>query len=97
MSEEGLALEAIEDVGPGGHFLIHPHTLRHLKGQWTASFLGRETWEEWEKAGRPEPRDRAREKARAILTEHAPLELGNDLRQELLRIIGERERELSAT
>ncbi len=59
-------------------------------------FLGRETWEEWEAADRPEPKDRAREKARGILAEHAPLPLEEGLGEELLRIIGERERELAA-
>ncbi len=95
VSEEYLALEAIEEVGPGGHFLVDPHTLRHMRELWTARFFGRETWEEWEQAGRPEPRDRAREKARAILAEHTPLELGEELREELLGMIARREGELA--
>jgi trimethylamine--corrinoid protein Co-methyltransferase len=96
VTEEHLALDVIEEIGPGGHYLAHPHTRRHMRENWMARFLGRDTWEEWEGAGRPEPRDRAREKARAILAEHTPLPLEEGLEEELLRMIGERERELSA-
>ncbi len=96
VTEEHLALEVIVEVGPGGHYLAHPHTLEHMREQWMTRFLGRETWEEWEATGRPEPKDRAREKARAILAEHAPLPLEEGLGEELLRMIGERERELAA-
>jgi len=96
VTQEHLALDVIEAVGPGGHFLAHDHTRAHMRELWTSQFLGRESWEEWEAAGRPEPRDRAREKARAILAEHTPLPLDNGVAKELLSIIDARERELSA-
>lgn len=96
VTEEDLALDVIEEVGPGGHFLAQPHTLRHMRELWMPRLLGRDTWEEWEEAGRPEPKDRAREQARAIVAEHAPPPLEEGLGEELLRIIGERERELAA-
>ena len=31
MDEESLALDVIDDVGPGGHFLAQPHTRRHMR------------------------------------------------------------------
>ena len=31
MDEESLALDVIEAVGPGGHFLAQPHTRRHMR------------------------------------------------------------------
>ncbi len=90
VTEEDLGLAAIEAVGPGGHFLAQPHTLTHMRERWMARFFGRETWEDWEAAGRPEPRDRARERALAILAEHEPMPLPDGVEEELIRIIEER-------
>lgn len=44
VDKEHLGTKAIKEVGPGGHFLFHPHTLKHFSHElWlkeaTASFL----------------------------------------------------------
>jgi trimethylamine--corrinoid protein Co-methyltransferase len=75
VTDQDLALEVIEAVGPGGHFLAQPHTLSNMHRQWRSHVFGRESWEEWEATGHPEPRDRARERARRILAEHEPTPL----------------------
>jgi len=72
VSDEELALSVIEAVGPGGHFLGQAHTRTHMRRQWESKIFAREPWEEWEAAGRPEPRERARERAHQILAEHRP-------------------------
>jgi len=68
---EHLALEVIESVGPGGNFMAHPHTLRHMR---TEYFNGngvtdRKSRTRWEQEGRREARDRAREIAKKILAD----------------------------
>jgi len=35
ISEEKAGLEAVRDVGHGHHFMMHPHTLDHLRGELT--------------------------------------------------------------
>lgn len=94
VTEEDLALPVIEEVGPGGHFLAHAHTLAHMREQWVPGTFGRESWEEWEAGGRLEPRDRARERVRAILAEYRPEPLDEDLDRELLAVLDARAREL---
>ncbi len=89
---EDLALEVIEDVGPGGHFLGQAHTLRHMRSQWQARFFGREPWEEWEAAGRPGPSDRARTLALDILAEHEPLPLPDTVEARIVEVIVDHER-----
>jgi trimethylamine--corrinoid protein Co-methyltransferase len=37
VNEETLALDAIKEVGPGGTFLTHGHTKRHLRELWMNS------------------------------------------------------------
>ena len=91
-SEEDLAVDAIDDVGPGGHFLAHPHTLRNMRGLWRSRFFDRGTWEQWEQAGRPQPRERARERARQLVAEHRPMPLPDGVEEQLLEVIASHER-----
>jgi trimethylamine--corrinoid protein Co-methyltransferase len=92
VSDEDLAVDVIDDVGPGGHFLAHPHTLRNMRRNWRPRYFDRATWEEWESSGEPSPRDRARERAREIVAEHRPEPLPEDAEEALLRVIDAHER-----
>ena len=72
--EDHLALDAIREVGPGGNYLLSPHTMRHLRheyfqGNGVSDKGGREVWIQ---QGCLSARDRAI--ARAILDK--PLEPG---------------------
>jgi trimethylamine--corrinoid protein Co-methyltransferase len=72
--EDHLAFEAIHEVGPGGNYLMSPHTMRHLRRQYfqgngVSDKGGRE---EWIQQGSLSARDRARAIACAILDK--PLE-----------------------
>lgn len=92
LSEEDLAVDVIDDVGPGGHFLAHEHTLRNMRRNWLPRTFDRSTWEEWEAAGRPSPHDRAREQVRRILAEHEPDPLPAETEAELRRVIEDHRR-----
>ena len=86
-TDEDLALEVIEEVGPGGHYLAQAHTLRNMRSQWQSRFFGRDPWEDWEAAGRPGPSDRARARAVAILAEHHPAPLPDGVEEQILEVI----------
>jgi len=96
VDEETLAAAVIADVGPGGNFLAHDHTLTHFRNQlhvpsarWT-----RATYEGWaEKDGR-DMGARAVDRVREILEMHAspPLEAG--LEREIGRIEAAAKKEL---
>jgi len=87
VDDELLAVPVIEAVGPAGHFLDQDHTLVHMRERWRGRLFGAETWEAWEEAGRPEPKDRARERAREIVASHEPLALPDDVAAELQAIV----------
>jgi trimethylamine--corrinoid protein Co-methyltransferase len=87
VTEETLALDAIAELAAGADLSAHPHTRRHLAELWTPPTFSHASLEEWEAAGRPDPRDRAREEVRRILAEHQPEPLPEDVDRELLRII----------
>jgi trimethylamine--corrinoid protein Co-methyltransferase len=92
IDDEDLGLEVIEEVGPGGHYLAQPHTLRNMRRMWQPRYFGRDMWEDWEAAGRPEPHERARERLLRILEEHTPSPLPDGVEDRILEVISEHER-----
>jgi len=97
INDETLAIDIIEHIGPGGHYLAQQHTLKYLtKEHYLPKLLNRQSWERWEKEGSKDLREVAREEARRILKEHRPEPLDRDIEEELKKIIKEVEkRELS--
>jgi trimethylamine--corrinoid protein Co-methyltransferase len=91
--EETLAIDIIEAVGPGGHYLTQKHTLEHLrKEHYLPSILNRQNRLKWEKKGSKTLRDVAREETRRILKEHEPEPLEPEVDKELEKTIKELEK-----
>jgi trimethylamine---corrinoid protein Co-methyltransferase len=67
-SEENLAVDVIKKIGPGGSFIVEPHTIKRMK---TAGLLtklsDRDTRSQWTKKGARDIQTRAMERVRAIL------------------------------
>jgi trimethylamine---corrinoid protein Co-methyltransferase len=67
-SEENLAVDVIKKIGPGGSFIVEPHTIKRMK---TAGLLtklsNRDTRTQWEKKGAPDIHARAMARVREIL------------------------------
>jgi trimethylamine--corrinoid protein Co-methyltransferase len=89
---EGLALDVIAEVGPGGHFLAQKHTRRHLREVWIPQL----TQPRPSADGMPPPdiRRRARAKLDRILAEHKPEPLDDAVKAELQEILDAAERDL---
>lgn len=81
VSEETLALDVIDRVGPGGHFLMDEHTMRHMRSElfYPSPVFDRKKRERWEQDGASDAWERAREAALRILEEHQVEPLGPDL------------------
>ena len=95
--DESLALDAINSVGPAGHFLDQEHTLIHMREFWRETHMNRMTWDAWEGAGRPDPQVSANDKARQILETHKPMPLPDGMQEELDAIMDAYEAEALAT
>jgi len=88
VNTEHLAREAIDRVGPGGNFVADPHTYKFLRGErFEPALQYRNSREAWEEAGSKTLVDRAKEKALAILEEHQPNPLPEDIRKELDKFV----------
>jgi len=80
VTDDTLALEVIDQVGPGGHFLTHPHTLKYMRTElFSPKVSDRDLRERWEAKGGLDTRERARAIARRLLQEHRPKGLPQDL------------------
>jgi trimethylamine--corrinoid protein Co-methyltransferase len=68
---EHLALEVIDSVGPGGNFMTHAHTLKHMRTEYFNgnNVTDRKSRTRWEQDGRLDARERARQIARKILAQ----------------------------
>ncbi len=89
MDEESLALDVIEAVGPGGHFLAQPHTRRHMPDA-----VLRAVSQEIGPDGQHyrDPVEVARERALAILERYVPQPLEENAQAELRRIVAAADR-----
>ena len=91
-SSEGLALDVIAKVGPGGHFLSQKHTRKHLREIWIPHL----TQPRPSPGGEPPAgiRQRARARVDQILAEHEPEPLEETAQVELRAILDAAAQEL---
>jgi len=74
VNDETLALDVIDEVGPGGHFLMADHTIRHMRSEfyYPSAVVDRKGWDMWLEDGAQDALERAREIAHDILSSHQP-------------------------
>ncbi|HEY5387585.1 MAG TPA: trimethylamine methyltransferase family protein [Thermoleophilia bacterium] len=90
LDDEGLALEAIAEVGPGGHFLGHKHTRRHMREAVKPAI----THQPGPDGAFRDPLGVAREKAQWIWREYRPEPLDPVKAAELSKILKAADSEL---
>ena len=93
VDDEELALDVIEEVGPGGHFLAHKHTLSRMGELFRHELFSKEAEEKWIGAGKKEIREKAKEKLEKIFKEH-PVPIDKELVKRFEEIVKEAEREI---
>ncbi|WP_421856481.1 trimethylamine methyltransferase family protein [Oricola sp.] len=93
--EEGLA--AVRDIGPGGHYLGHPHTQENFqRAFFMPELFDNNSIEQWIAEGSVEITERALKYARKLLAEYEEPKLDPAKDEELLDYIARREREIPA-
>ena len=92
LDEETLALDVIDAVGPGGHFLGQSHTRRHMKETVERS-IGQEIGPDG--AHLRDPLEVARERGVDILEHYVPEPLDATKAAELVRICAAADEELA--
>ncbi|EFL88471.1 trimethylamine methyltransferase family protein [Ahrensia sp. R2A130] len=91
------ALAAVRDVGPGGHYLGHPHTQKRFQEAFfMPEMFDNNSIEQWAADGSKDITQRALERARDMLAAYEEPTLDLAVNDELLDYIARREREIPA-
>ena len=84
VNDDTLALDAIKEVGPGGHFFGVQHTQDRFRDAFYKPLISDwRNYESWEEAGRPEAAGKAAELAKLFLDEYQQPALDESAREEL--------------
>ncbi len=89
VTDETLALDLIDQVGPDGKFLDTDHTLHHYKERWSPKLLERGNYEHWVARGSKTLGQRAAERVAKILATHKPEPLPEDVAKAIHQIVVE--------
>ena len=81
--EETLALDVVDELGPEGDYLSHDHTYRHFKDAYYSKLADRRIYSAWESDGSMTMAQRAALKVDAILENHQPNALPDDVKKAL--------------
>lgn len=87
ITDETLALDVINHVGPSGHYLETEHTLENYRQHWYSNLFNRERYEKWIEGGGTTLAERAAARVDEILTSHKPKSLSLGTRKSLRSII----------
>ncbi len=96
VSEEALALDLIEKVGPGGHYLAEGHTMKHFREElYFPQTLNRKNYDAWKLDGSKTFGQAANERVKAILKEHKPAGLPPEVEKQIKAISARRDSEVN--
>jgi trimethylamine--corrinoid protein Co-methyltransferase len=70
VNEETMAVNEINNVGPGGHYLYEEHTMKWFRSHWQPTLMDRNSYEDWESQGRKTLKDRVIEKTKDLIENH---------------------------
>jgi len=88
VSDDTLAIDEIDEVGPGGDFLALRHTVEHFRRElWDSDVSERMGYAKWLQETHRGAEEKALDKARRILDTHHPHPLSKEQEREIDRIV----------
>lgn len=98
ISEETLALDTIDQVGPGGFYLDAAHTMRHYRDAHFIPHVSiRQPFEQWQEAGSVDALARANARCKDLLEAYEKPPLARGVADQIDDYIVRRKRELETT
>jgi trimethylamine--corrinoid protein Co-methyltransferase len=97
LSEEGMAMESLRTVPPGGHHLGTEHTVRNFRTAfYRADLFDVTPYEQWVEEGAQDAYQRAHTQYKQLLQAYEPPELDEDVEEALLAFMARRKEALLA-
>ena len=95
VDRETIARDVIQNVGPGGHFLNEPHTVKHFRSELSRSdLLTRQPYETWKEEGGRDMGQRIQDRIHEIMETHTVAPLPGNTLAALEKMVREGEAEL---
>ena len=91
VTEETLAVDVINNVGPGGHYLYEDHTMKWFRDHWRPTLMDRNSYEDWDAKGRTTMKDRIIAKTRDIIDNYeGPIgKVPEDVKKDINKVLTE--------
>jgi trimethylamine--corrinoid protein Co-methyltransferase len=91
IDDDTLALDAIAEVGPGGHFFGTAHTQARYRSEFYRPLISDwRNYETWADAGSPEAAQKANQLVKLFLSEYEPPAMDEAIRAELDEFVARR-------
>jgi trimethylamine--corrinoid protein Co-methyltransferase len=88
VNADTMAVDVVEEVGPGGHFLDKDHTFDHFRTEFYQPQLSnRDDFVSWQASGSPQSMQAANKKYKDILATYEAPELPADVDKDLLKFM----------
>jgi trimethylamine---corrinoid protein Co-methyltransferase len=88
VDDESIAFDVIREVGPGGNYLMHDHTLRNFRSAFYRPALNsRDALPAWEEKGRQDLARRAHDRYQKLIQAHEPPALDKSIMEQLNRYV----------
>jgi len=87
VNDETLALDVVEELGPTGDYLQHPHTMKHFREPFYSDLMQKGVYAQWEKQGKKSMEQLAAEKVDRILESHTVAPLAEDVRKAISEVV----------
>jgi len=95
ISDDKLAMDVIHEVGPGGAYITHEHSLRSMRSQSQSKLFDRRSRDDWlEVTNGASMHERAYEASIDIIQNHQPYPLPQGASETMDEIVKEFEKEL---
>jgi trimethylamine--corrinoid protein Co-methyltransferase len=96
VDDDTLGLDAIDELGPTGSYLDHPHTLRHFREPFYSRLADKGTYSQWQERGATTMEERAARQLDEILESHEPEPLPKDVQAGIHEIVEREQARLGA-
>jgi trimethylamine--corrinoid protein Co-methyltransferase len=94
ISDETLALDLIDQMGPDGQFLDSSHTMAHFRERWYPQVFERGNYHQWQAAGGKSLGERAVKRVIEILENHQPEPLPQEVARRVHAVVERAEAEV---
>jgi trimethylamine--corrinoid protein Co-methyltransferase len=87
VNDETLALDVIDELGPAGSYLDHPHTIKHFKEPFYSKLADKGTYSQWVDKGATTMEQRAAKMVDKLLASHEAEPLPENVQAAIQKIV----------